>query len=171
MSGARCTAQLSGGLLVIGIGNPDRADDGVGPLVARRVEQRRLEGVRVMVRSGDLLTLLEDWVGAQALVLIDAASTHARPGEIRRFDLAVHAVPTDLCLTSTHAFGLAEVLALGRALRRLPPDTTLYAVTGSCFAAGAPMTAAVTTAAAEVEAQVLRELRSHLFCAEHRYFL
>ena len=37
--------------LVIGVGNPDRGDDGVGPAVASRVAALGLPGVRVVRRS------------------------------------------------------------------------------------------------------------------------
>jgi hydrogenase maturation protease len=150
--------QQKGRVLVIGLGNPDRGDDGIGPLVAGILAGEDLQGVSVIVRSGDALSLIEDWAGADAVVMIDAAAAVRRPGCIQRIDLAAESLPRNLRPPSTHAFGMAEAIALARTLNRLPPQLVVYAIEGACFDPGAEMTAEVAAAAGEVAARVTGEL-------------
>jgi hydrogenase maturation protease len=156
-------------LLLIGLGNPDRADDGIGPLVAARLGDRDLCGARVIARTGDVLALIEDWAGADAVVMIDAADTLSRPGRIHRIDLAREDLPSGLAFPSTHAFGMSDAVALARTLQLLPRHIIVYAVEGACFDAGAAMSAEVTAAAAEVADLVSGELKRLRQLEEHAY--
>ncbi|HVW69790.1 MAG TPA: hydrogenase maturation protease [Steroidobacteraceae bacterium] len=143
-------------LIVIGVGNPDRGDDGIGPLVAARL--KTLPGVRVVTRNSDAFAIIEECCGAEAAVLIDAAAVISNPGRIHRIDLAADELPCELGLASTHAFGLAEAIALARALNRLPRRVIVYAVEGVCFDPGAVMTAEVAAAAEEVVSLIAAEV-------------
>src|ERR1044072_3449496 len=59
--------------LVIGYGNELRGDDGVGPRVARAVQQLSLPHVRVLVQHQLTPELAEDISRARAVVFVDAA--------------------------------------------------------------------------------------------------
>ena len=146
--------------LVIGLGNSDCADDGIGPLVASRLAGGCLDGARVIARSGDMLALIEDWADCDAVVLIDAAALVSRPGTIHRIDLVSDELPRDLSLSSTHAFSMADAIGLARTLRMLPPWVIVYAIEGACFEPGAAMTAEVAAAVAEVADRVMDDLQS-----------
>ncbi len=61
--------RVTTGAVVIGIGNPFRNDDGIGPAVAAQVEEQRLPGVRVVISDGEPAGLLEAWSGADLAVL------------------------------------------------------------------------------------------------------
>ena len=146
--------------LVIGMGNPDRGDDGIGPMVARRLAAQLPPGIETLERSGDALALLDDWTGATAVILIDAAAPLTAPGRIHRIDPAKEPLPAGLSPASTHALGVADAIALARALGRLPAHLVVFAVEGGCFDAGTAMTPAVTAAADEVIALVSLELKN-----------
>ncbi|MCA9797847.1 MAG: hydrogenase maturation protease, partial [Candidatus Eremiobacteraeota bacterium] len=73
---------MSGRVMVFGLGNPDRGDDGIGPLVADALRGKLPPGVEVHTRTGNLLTLVEDWEDADAVVCIDAAAPMGAPGRI-----------------------------------------------------------------------------------------
>ena len=133
--------------LVIGVGNPDRADDGAGPLVATRLAAMRPPRLRAMVRNGDLLALLDDWAGADAVVVVDAAAPLARAGTIHRWTPGCGPLPLSPQPRSTHGFGVAETIALAERLGRLPPMLVVYAIEGARFDLGAAMTTAVRRAA------------------------
>ena len=77
LSEADCAPGMTKGL-ILGIGNPDRGDDGIGPLVARRLIGRVPAGIAVMERTGDALALIEDWAGRDMVVLVDAARRRLR---------------------------------------------------------------------------------------------
>lgn len=145
-------------LVVIGVGNPDRADDGLGPLVIARLGS--LPDTRVISLSRDAFGIIEQWTGAEEVVLIDAAAVTSGPGpgRIHRIDLSVDELPCELGLSSTHAFGLAEAISLARALDRLPKSVIVYAVEGVCFDVGAPMTPEVFAAAEQVAGLVAAEV-------------
>ena len=156
-SDADGAARVSG-LLVVGIGNPDRGDDAIGPMVARLLAGRVAPDVVVLERSGDMVGLIEDWSGRDGVILIDAAATADAPGTIHRVDLLHDVLPTGLTLASTHAFGVADAVGLARALGRLPGRLIVYAVAGTEFAPGAAPGAPVMAAAEPVAVRIAVEL-------------
>jgi hypothetical protein len=66
-------------MLVIGLGNPYRGDDGVGPVVARAMADRALESVTVLEHSGEGAGLAEMWAGMDMVILVDAVSSGGTP--------------------------------------------------------------------------------------------
>ena len=111
--------------------------------------------VTIIERAGDMIGLLEDWTGRDAVVLIDAAAPITTPGSIHRIDLLREPLPIGLSLASTHAFGVADAVALARALGQLPERLIVYAVEGCRFEPGAPQSPEVVAAAEEVAARVV----------------
>jgi hydrogenase maturation protease len=145
-------------ILVIGAGNPDRGDDGIGAMVAEQLAHRVPAEVAVLARSGDLLSLMEDWAAFDAVFCIDAAAPIDAPGRVHRIDLTTSALPRELALTSSHAFGLAEAIELARTLGLALPRIIVYAIEGHCFDAGAAMTPAVAAAAYVVADRIIDEI-------------
>ena len=145
-------------ILIVAIGNPDRGDDGAGALVAARLAGRLPPGVAVVTRRGDMLSLIEDWAGINAVICIDAASPMGEPGRVERIDAGAGRLPRGVSFASSHAFGLAEAIALAGALRSLPGSVIVYAIEGACFEGGAVMTPDVTAAAAKVADLILDEI-------------
>jgi hydrogenase maturation protease len=145
-------------MLIIGVGNSYRGDDGAGPAVIALLRAEELPGARLLEGDGDCSALLDAWKGAGAVVLIDAVSSGAPPGTIYRFDALAQALPPEVSFQSTHAFGVAEALALGRALGQLPASLILYAIEGENFAIGADLSTEVESAVQEVAQQLKRGL-------------
>lgn len=143
--------------LISAIGNRGRGDDGAGPLTADLLQARVTPDVALTVCDGDLVALLEDWVGYEAVFCIDAAAPGQNPGRVYRFD-DVSRLPHVPIRPSSHAFGLAETIALGAMLGRLPEILVIYAIEGAVFSPGAAMTSSVTAACTEVAEMVLQEL-------------
>ncbi|MDM8355496.1 hydrogenase maturation protease [Pandoraea communis] len=145
-------------VLVVGMGNPDRGDDGVGALVVRSVAGRLPADVSLVVRSDDALSLIEDWAGFDALVCVDAAAPVTMPGRIHRIDLASEQLVREMSFASSHAFGVAEAIELARTLGLAPRDMVVYAIEGACFDPGTPMTPEVAAAVDEVAGRVVAEV-------------
>ena len=145
-------------IMVVGIGNPDRGDDSVGLRVASRLAGHLPQGVGLAGRSGDILGLVQDWAAYDALICIDAAAPIGQAGRIHRLDAADGQLPPGVSLTSSHAFGLAETIALARELCLLPATVTVYAIEGACFEAGAPMSPKVAAAIDDVAERVIEEV-------------
>lgn len=148
------------GFLVIGIGNRNRGDDAIGPLVAERVsglEAMEKAGVEVRVHSGEGASLMELWRGARRVVIIDAMKSGAGAGLIKRFDAGRERVASGVFRYSSHLFSLAEAVELSRALGRMPETMIIYGVEGRNFSFGAPMTPEVAAALSEVAARAAEE--------------
>lgn len=144
-------------VLVVGMGNPDRGDDGVGALVVRSLAGRLPADVSLVVRSGDALSLIEDWAGFDALVCVDAAAPVTMPGRIHRIDLASEQLVREMSFASSHAFGVAAAIELARTIGLAPREMIVYAIEGACFDRGAPITPEVAAAADAVAGQVVSE--------------
>lgn len=131
--------------LVIGIGNTDRGDDAAGILVARALERTRS---RELV---DCVALLELWDGESDVVVVDAMRSGKVPGTVSRFDATASELPVRTS-SSTHSFGLAETIELGRALGRLPPRLTVLGIEADDVGIGDRLSEAVEQAVSEVAA-------------------
>jgi len=147
-----------GKVLVIALGNEDRGDDAVGAVIAEELCGRLPADVRVIARRADVLCLIDDWAGIDALVCVDAAAPLGSPGRIHRINLHAGALPIEISLTSSHAFGLAETIELARALRLAPREIIIYAVEGGSFECGAALTPAVATAARVTADRIVAEV-------------
>jgi hydrogenase maturation protease len=144
-------------MLVIGVGNVYRGDDGAGPAVIALLREEGLPGSRLLECDGDCSALLDAWHGVGAVVLVDAVSSGAPPGTIYRFDALAQPLPRQVSFQSTHAFGVAEALELGRTLGQLPASLILYAIEGKNFATGAGISREVESAVQEVAQMVRRD--------------
>jgi hydrogenase maturation protease len=149
-------------VLIVGVGNPDRGDDGFGPAVAQRLRGRAPSAVRVLERSGDALALIEEWNGIPSVILIDAVAPISKPGRVHHLDFAGRPLPIALAPRSSHAFGVAETVELARNLGRLPRCLVAYLVEGEQFATGAPLSPAVAGAVEDVAERVIVELSAIL---------
>ncbi|HEY1348146.1 MAG TPA: hydrogenase maturation protease [Ktedonobacteraceae bacterium] len=147
--------------LVIGIGNEYRGDDALGLVVARMLRARTEGSVRVVESAGDCTTLLETWKQARKVLLVDAVLSGARPGTIHRFDVSARAIPSGCVLASTHAFGLADTLALAHIMGQLPPDVLVYGLEGERFAVGEGLSPAVQHALPSLIACILADIDCH----------
>jgi len=144
--------------LIIGIGNDQRGDDAIGLEIARRLRSGLPTATTVHEETGDGLSLLDTWDGFGEVVLIDAACSGSTPGTISRFDAIARAIPEGtLRGCSTHTMSMAAIIELARALGRLPPRLTVYAIEGRNFEIGATVTPEVQAAAREVELSLRRE--------------
>jgi hydrogenase maturation protease len=141
---------------VIGVGNAYRGDDAVGLAVAERVRERA-PGLDVLVYEQEPLGVLDAWEGAALALLVDAVSSGSDPGTVHRLDATAAPLPATVFRGSTHAFGVAEVVELGRALGRLPARLLVYGVEGRAFAAGDELTPAVADAVEPLVEELLEE--------------
>ena len=132
-------------VLVIGVGQIERQDDGVGPVVA---EGLRARGRLAIAHEGDGTGLLDLWDAAEACIVIDAVAGGGPVGSLRVFvDAGDPAIARSAFVHSSHRIGLPEALALGRALNRLPDRLTVIGVTGARFGTGRGLSPDVARAA------------------------
>jgi hydrogenase maturation protease len=123
-------------VVVIGVGNRYRGDDGVGHRLIDRLSEdveaaqavaghpsrpptSRLERTELCYSDGEPTRLLEQWDGADLAVVVDAVLTGAEAGHLTVLEAGVDDLPARAA-TSSHASGVGEAWALGQALGTLP---------------------------------------------------
>lgn len=150
-------------ILIIGIGNPDRGDDGVGIFAIERLRLLNLWGIQLLQHSGEGTSLIDLWQTNRAAIIyiIDAMYSGLPAGSVQYFEVHNHPLPSCFSQqTSTHAFGLAEAVELARSLGCLPQRLLIYGIEGLCFDFGAPLSLVVESASHKVVELLLSELTS-----------
>lgn len=144
-------------VLVIGVGNLDRGDDGAG-IAAARLIRAAVPYARVIESAGDAADLIDAWGDAEHVYLIDAMVAGAAPGALERFDAHVSSLPATFNATSSHAFGAAAAVELARVLGMLPPRLIVYGIEGADYTAGSGQSPAVSAAVERVARLVAEEI-------------
>jgi len=144
-------------ILLIGVGNPLRGDDGAGPVVAKLIRERHHPCISVREHDGEGASLIETWASAQKVIVVDAVSSDSPPGTIYRLDATEQPLPGKVFQSSTHAFGLHDAIELARALHRLPRQIIIYGIVGKCFETGSGLSGEVEIAARQVAERILKE--------------
>ena len=144
-------------LLVIGVGNLYRRDDGAGIAVVRKLNELNLWGITTRDESGEGSSLIEAWRGASRVMIVDAVSSGSVPGTIHRFDALCQPVPADFFHHSSHSFGVAEAIEVARALDALPGQLEILGIEGREFTSGPGLSPEVQRAVDKAAALVARE--------------
>ena len=148
---------MNGEVLVIGIGNDLRGDDGVGLVVAAALADRRTPGVRVMTTAGDPATIIDAWVGVGLVIVVDAAMGDvATSGRLRRW---VPAELAGIAEVSSHGLGLLQAYGLGEALGRLPARVVVFTGDSAEAGHGIGLSPPIGAAGPRAVAAVLTEVR------------
>jgi len=134
------------GALVIGVGHPHRGDDAAGLEVARRLREGTPEGTRILATSGDATTLMEAWRDYDIVTIVDSVVGAGEVGDIVRVEPDETGLETAAPRPSTHSFGVAEAIALGRQLDELPRHLVVYGIEGRRFGLGVEMSPEVRAA-------------------------
>ncbi len=146
-------------VLVLGIGNLVMSDDGVGVLVAQRLQQGYRFADNVEVLDGgtlglDLLPKLENITN---LIMIDAVETGQKPGTCVRLcgqELPI-ALETKL---SPHQMGLKDLLAVSELMGHSPKEMVLFGVQPGSVEMEIGLTAEVEAELETLVTNVLNEL-------------
>jgi len=146
-------------ILIIGVGNPYRCDDGVGNVVARQLVPQVPPEITVLEQSGEGTALVEAWKGADLVIVVDAMESGAPAGTIRRFDAATKNIPAEDFRHSNHTFGLGGAIELARTLNELPATLIVYAIEGQNFDLGEELSEPVKKAVASVVSKILVEIQ------------
>lgn len=146
-------------VLVVGVGNEHRGDDGVGLELARRLAaDPQMTAIDVRQERGDPLRLLAAWPGYPAVIVIDAIASASPPGSLWRHDASAAPLPTTAVRDpSSHAVGVADAIELARALDRLPQRIIVFGVCGRDFQTGRTISAPVHAALPDVVAALVAE--------------
>ena len=143
--------------VIIGIGNPYRCDDGIGPAAVAALEELGPPDAEVIAADGEPAALIEAWSGRDLAVIVDAVRCEpSTPGRIWR------STDADLgggaSVASSHALGIPDALRLGQVLGRVPGRLVVFAVEAARLDLGAGLSPEVSAALPRVVQAVLGEL-------------
>ncbi len=119
--------------LIIGLGNPILGDDGVGWVVAKKVEEilaGTLPEVKIECYALSGISLMEQMVGFERVILIDSLNTgNYSQGKVNVFTLDSLTDLTHGHSASAHDLSLTKAMEMGRTLAaNLPADQNISIV-------------------------------------------
>jgi hydrogenase maturation protease len=145
-------------VVVIGVGNEFRRDDGVGPAVVARLRDLAPPGVGLVMTDGEPTRLIEAWTGAALAVVVDAVRAEPpRPGTVHRFVVDGPGTGAGRA-ASSHGLGFDDAIKLAVALDRMPARLIVYAIEAAELTQGPGLTPPVAAAVGAVATAVLADL-------------
>jgi len=146
-------------VLILGLGNPLRGDDGIGPAVIEALRQLELPPEVELMDGGTAgLALLTAISGRQHLLVVDAAEMDRPPGAVVVFrPEAVSLEKVEFAL-SPHQLGLAEVLEVAGRLELSPQTVKIFAVQPDRLDWGQGLSPAVRKSLSQVVSAIWEEL-------------
>jgi hydrogenase maturation protease len=153
-------------LVVIGCGNTNRRDDGVGVLVARRLLAagvRHAGAVEIFDAGTNGMDVMFQARGARKLVIVDACTSGSEPGavfEVPGSELANRPAPS----YTLHDFRWDHALYAGRQIwgDAFPSDVTVFLVEASDLGFGLDLSAPVACAAEIVEERITAVISAYV---------
>jgi hydrogenase maturation protease len=151
-----------GAIVVIGVGNEFRRDDGAGPAVVAWLRDLEPPGVRFVITDGEPTRLIEAWTGAALAVVVDAVRADPpHPGQVHRFVVERPGAGTGRP-ASSHGLGLDDAVSLAIALDRMPGRLIVHAIEAADLTQGPGLTPPVAAAVSAVASAVLDDLGPYL---------
>lgn len=152
---------MTGRIIVMGVGNDMRGDDGIGLAVVRKATEELAPMVESVILDGEPTRMIDAWEAFDAVIIVDAVVTGAVPGTIHRYDISGgDDVPSRADQSSSHALGVGESVALGRALERIPKQVVVLGVEGAVFDDGPDLSPGVAAAIPEAARALHAEVDS-----------
>ena len=137
-------------LRVVGVGCEDRGDDGVGVMVARRVQALAAREVAVGEVADDCCRLIDLLLGRGEVMIVDALAGDAPPGTrlmLNEDDVRDPTPPVN------HELPVGMAVALARGLGAYP-SVRVCGIVGRAFDLGAAMTPEVARAGEELAVEI-----------------
>lgn len=162
----------TGAVVVIGVGNEFRGDDGAGPAVLARLRGELPAEVAVLLSDGEPASLVEAWTGASTAIVVDAVDDgRSEPGALYRAVVGQPAAAgaprpatpaADQGAASSHGLGLATAIGLADALDRMPSCLILHGIQGADFGRGHGLSTPVDAGLGALAAAILADVGAAL---------
>jgi hydrogenase maturation protease len=135
-------------IVILGVGNLLKGDDGVGVRVIEALERGGTlpPGVELVDGGTGGPTLMTEFAGAAALIIVDAGELGAAPGTVREFGLDDVAATNTPRPFSLHDVGVMGMIDLARQVGELPAAVRFVVVQPERFDTGDRLSAAVAGA-------------------------
>lgn len=143
-------------VLIIGLGNPFRCDDGIGHFVIDQLLDINTKDVTLLKMNPDGYALMEAWKDREWVIIVDAAISGEPVGTIKQFDALSEQIPRDISPISSHSINLAETISLARTLDQLPKYLAVFAIEAGNLDQGTELSAEVRLAGVSVVQEIGR---------------
>lgn len=153
-------------LTVIGCGNPNRSDDGVGVFVARKLLERfgasGADRFRIFDAGTDGMGVMFKARGSDALIIVDASSTGSDPGAV--FEVPgreLEGKPTQGY--NLHDFRWDHALFAGRRIFKdeFPEEVTVFLIEAGSLDLGLELSREAQGAAEKVIETIAKRIEEH----------
>ena len=146
-------------ICVVGVGNADCGDDGIGSILIEQLSRLGIHGTRMIKTSGEASGLIEILSTTEKVILVDAIAAYSQEGAIHRFDASESPLPAELFANySTHSMGVNEAIEMARVLGDLPETTIVFGIEGINFEPGDPLSLEVSDNLEELLTAVRKEI-------------
>lgn len=115
------------GILIIGYGNPGRADDGLGPVFADELEKMNLKNIVVESDYQLSVEYAYDIAKNEVAILVDADTSCEEPFEIKKV------IPSQVFSFSSHSISPGSLAALTKEYSGVEKDIYLIGIRGYEF--------------------------------------
>lgn len=154
-------------LTIIGCGNLNRSDDGVGVIIAQRLQQYLTEHPSPNVRVYDCGTagmeVMFQARGTEQLIILDASATGSEPGAIFKVPSSeLEALPEPSY--SLHDFRWDNALAVGRKIFKddFPEDVIVYLIEAENLDFGLELSPVIQRSAEKVFQELIESFQSKI---------
>lgn len=152
-------------IVVIGCGNSNRGDDGVGPQVINALKSRGIgqHGVRLFDAGTDGMAAMFAARGCRTLIIVDACRSNSEPGaifEVPGSELELSYQPS----LNLHDFRWDHALFAGRQIFRedFPSDVMVLLIEAQTVTLGVGLSTAVSAAVVKVTDRICELIASRL---------
>jgi hydrogenase maturation protease len=148
-------------VVVLGLGNPLMADEGIGVHLVERLMESAADYPAVdFVDAGTGgLSVLHQIEGRHKAIVIDCAFMDEPPGAIRRFTPEEVRSTKVLAHQSLHEADLMRILAMARQLGQGPDQIVIFGIQPERVEPGLDLSQTLTERIDEYISMILRELR------------
>jgi hydrogenase maturation protease len=148
-------------VVVIGVGNEFRRDDGAGPAVLGQLRTRVPPEVSLVITDGEPTRLIDAWTGVALAIVVDAVRAEpSQPGRVHRFvmDRPDPGSPGSTPAASSHGLGLDDAVRLALALDRMPGRLIVHAIEAADLTQGTGLTPEVAAAVDTVATAIIADI-------------
>ena len=143
-------------ITIIGIGNPDRGDDGAGWALIDAIQDLLPPCIVCRKSRGDISELLDLFSSSSTIYIIDAILCDLKAGEILQLD-ENNLEDFDNKATSTHALSLSRVIEMATLLEAMPKKLILYAISGKNYSLASNISFDVQNAISSLRDMLLKQ--------------
>lgn len=143
-------------LKVIAVGNDLYGDDGIGNAVLHALEQMpEMKEIELVDGATDALGLIDHFLGADHVIIVDAAQMGEKPGTVKVFSKEEVKLHIKMDHLSVHGISLAETFEIAQVVDSLPGKITIIGIEPKNIGISQNLSDVVTRSIPEIVSNIL----------------